>query len=311
MYFDMEKLKNFTSIYELLEFFPTEQSCEEYLAYHRWGNNSVCCPYCTTSKVGKLEGKTKRYKCYTCRKQFGIKVGTLFHNSKLPLKKWFIAIHLLTTSTKGISSYQLARELKIAQESAWFMLHRIRETYTQSKRKLRKRKVEIDETLFGGLEKFKHKSKKTPNNQGRSTKTKSAILGIIERNGNVYAVHVEDLKGCTILPIIKSKVCKNSTVFTDEYKPYRQLKEDFNHKHVNHSQGKYVVGEAHTNNIESFWSHMKKAITRTYHSISKKHLQRYINEATFRHNNKMEERFNTVLAKSVNVRLDYATLVGG
>lgn len=168
----MEKLRNFTSIYELLEFFPTEQSCEEYLAFHRWGNENVCCPYCDEYNVGKLQGNTRRYKCYSCRKQFGIKVGTLFHNSKLPLKKWFIAIHLLTTSTKGISSYQLARELKIAQESAWFMLHRIRETYTQSKRKLRKRKVEIDETLFGGLEKFKHTSKKNTEQPGKKYKDK-------------------------------------------------------------------------------------------------------------------------------------------
>lgn len=306
----MEGLKSFTSIYELLEFFPTEAVCEEYLAQHRWRGGVSCCPYCESRRVSKLEGKTKRYKCYSCRKQFSVRVGTLFHNSKLPLKKWFIAIHLLTTSTKGISSYQLARELKISQESAWFVLHRIRETYNQSKNKFRKKKLEIDETLYGGIEANKHKNKKTKNNQGRSTKTKAAILGIMERNGSVFAIHLEDLKGNTIIPIIKSKISKNATVFTDEYRPYRQLKQNFKHQYVNHSQGKYVIGEAHTNNLEGFWSQMKRAIGRTYHSVSKKHLQRYVNEAVFRHNNTIEERFNIVLSKSIGVRLDYETLVG-
>lgn len=306
----MEQLKTFTSIIELLEFFPTEKSCEQYLAFHRWKDNKVCCPYCRSKKASILKGKTKRYKCYSCRKQFSVRVGTMFHNSKLPLKKWFIAIHLLTTSSKGISSYQLSRELKISQETAWFLLHRIRETYIQSENKLRKRKVEVDETLYGGKEKNKHKSKKTSNNQGRSTKTKSAILGIIERNGNVYAIHLKDLKGETILPVIKSKVCKNATIFTDEYKPYRKLKQDFKHQYVNHSQGKYVIGEAHTNSLEGFWSQMKRAIGFTYHNVSKKHLQRYINESAFRHNVKVEERFNTVISKLINIHLDYDTLIG-
>lgn len=306
----MDGFKNFTSIIDLLEFFPTEETCEEYLAFHRWKNDDICCPYCNDRNVNKLGGKTKRYKCYSCKKQYSVKVGTIFHNSKIPLRKWFIAIHLLTTSTKGISSHQLARELKIHQESAWFMLHRIRETYIQSDKKLRKRTVEADETYLGGLESNKHKNKKTPNNQGRSTKTKAAVFGVMERNGNVYAIHVGDLRGSTIIPIIKSKVCKNATIYTDEYRPYRQLKHDFKHQYVNHSQGKYVIGEAHTNNLEGFWSQMKRAIGRAYYSVSKKHLQRYVNEAVFRHNNIIEERFNIVLSKSIGVRLDYEMLVG-
>lgn len=301
----------FNSLYDLLGFFTDEHVCEEYLAFNRWGD-SPCCPYCNSDKVNSLKGKTRRYKCYGCRKQFSVRVGTIFHNSKLPLRKWYIAIYQACCTPKGISSHQLGRDLNISQESAWFMLHRIRETFTQSERKLKKRKVEIDETLFGGLEKHKHKDKKTPNNQGRSTKTKAGILGIIERGENkqVYAIHVPRLDGNTILPIIGSKVAKGSTIYTDEYRPYRKLRVNYKHKYVNHSKKIYVNGDAHTNTIEGFWSQLKKNLTGTYHSISKYHLQRYINEVVFKYNNK-ENRFSTVLQKAMGVRIEYQQLIKG
>jgi transposase-like protein len=306
----MIKNHDFNSLYELLDFFTCESVCEEYLAFIRWGEEPRC-PYCQEKRVNALNGKTKRYKCYGCRRQFTVRVGTIFHNSKLPLRKWFVAIHFCSMA-KGISSHQLSRELNISQEAAWFMLHRIRETFEQSQHKFKKRKVEIDETLFGGLEKNKHKGKKTPHNQGRSTKTKAGILGIIERGENkqVYAVHVPRLDGNTILPIIESKVAKGSTVYTDEYRPYRKLRHSYRHKFVNHSQGKYVIDDAHTNGIENFWSLLKKNLTGTYHSISKHHLQRYINEVTFKYNNKTD-RFSTVLKKAMDVRIEYKQLIKG
>ena len=304
-----ESNHDFGSLYELLDFFTNESICEEYLAFTRWGEQPQC-PYCNDKNVNSLKGKTKRYKCYGCRRQFSVRVGTIFHNSKLPLRKWFIAIHLSCSTTKGISSHQLAKQLNISQEAAWFLLHRIRETFVQSEKKFKKRSVEIDETLFGGLEKNKHKEKRTKNNQGRSTKTKAGILGIIERGENkqVYAIHVPRLDGNTIIPIIESKVAKGSTVYTDEYRPYRCLRTNFHHKFVNHSQKKYVIGDAHTNGIENFWSLLKKNLTGTYHSISKYHLQRYINEVTFKYNNK-ENRFSTVLRKAMGVRIEYQELV--
>lgn len=301
-------LVDFDSLYNLLDFFKTEEICEEYLAVMRW-NGKPTCPYCNNENVNQLQGKTKRYKCYNCKKQYSVKVGTIFHNSKIPLRKWFVGIYLFCANTKGISSHQLARDLKIHQESAWFMLQRIRETYKPTERKLRKKTIEIDETYYGGKEKYKHKSKKTLNTQGRSTKTKSAILGIMERDGKVYAVPVKDTTAKTVLPIIEAKVSKNSTIYSDEYRPYRSLKRLFKHDYIKHNQGEYVRGKVHTQNIEGFWSQMKRAIGGTYHSVSKKHLERYVNETTFRHNNK-KGRFNLVLSKS-NARLDYKTLTSG
>ena len=304
-----ESNHDFGSLYELLDFFTNESICEEYLAFIRWGEHPQC-PYCYDKNVNSLKGKTKRFKCYGCRRQFSVRVGTIFHNSKLPLRKWFIAIHLSCSTAKGISSHQLANQLNISQEAAWFLLHRIRETFEQLQRKLRKRRVEIDETLFGGLEKNKHKDKKTPNNQGRSTKTKAGILGIIERGENkqVYAIHVPRLDGNTIIPIIEHKVTKGSIVYTDEYRPYRRLRTNFIHRFVNHSQGKYVIADAHTNTIEGFWSQLKKNLVGTYHSISHRHLQRYIDEVAFKYNNSQLGRFNIVLRRGMSVRIDYKEL---
>ncbi len=289
-------LRDFDSLYNLLDYFSTEQVCEEYLANLRW-NGEPECPHCKSKRVNALNGKTKRYKCYGCRKQFGVKVGTIFHDTKIPLRKWFMGIYLIASNTKGISSHQLARDLKIHQESAWFLLQRVRETYIPSKKKFRKKTIEVDETYYGGKEKNKHKDKKTPNTQGRSTKTKAAIFGVLERDGRVYAVPVKDTSGKTILPIVEAVVSKNSTIYSDEYRPYRSLRKNFKHDFVKHNAGEYARGRVHTNTIEGFWSQLKRNITGTYHSVSRKHLERYVNEATFKYNNKMANRFNLVLTE--------------
>jgi transposase-like protein len=307
-----KELRDFTSLYDLLDHFATEEICEEYLAASRW-NGEPTCPYCKSKRVNNLKGKTKRYKCYGCRKQFGVRVGTIFHDSKLPLRKWYVGIYLICSNPKGISSYKLAEDLNIHQSSAWHLLHRVRETYLQKKTKLRKRTVELDETLYGGLEKNKHKDKKTPNNQGRSTKTKALIFGILERNGDIYAVPVKDAKGATLLPIVEAKVCKGSNIFTDEYKPYRSLRKDFKHVYVNHKRKEYVRGNCHTNGLENFWSHLKRGLSGTYHHVFKKHLERYVNEFTFRHNNRgtgAESKFNVCLSGSEQ-RLTYKALTSG
>lgn len=304
-----KSIRDFDSLFELLDYFNTEEKCIDYLAKVKW-NGGVECPYCANDKAYRLTTGRKNWKCSKCRKQFSVRVGTMFEDSRISLRKWFVAIYLIAAHKKGISSHQLAKDIKVTQKTAWFMLSRIRTSFEPTK-EVFTNTVEIDESWYGGLEKNKHMNKRTKGTQGRSAKTKTPILGILERDGKVYALPVADTKAKTIIPIIKEKIVKGGTVYTDEWKSYRTLATDYDHQFIKHSAHQYVDGAIHTNNIENFWSLLKRGINGIYHHVSDKHLAKYVNEYTFRYNNrKMTDgsKFDVCIANATQ-KITYKSLI--
>jgi transposase-like protein len=308
----MVSVSEFKSIFDLIKAFPDEQSCINHLEKIRW-NGNVVSPFDESSQVYKC--KSNRYKCKNTGKYFNVKVGTIFEDTKIKLQKWFMALFLFSSHKKGISSHQLAKDIDVTQKTAWFMLHRLRYAFDHPNFKIAlENEVEIDETFMGGDEKNKHWGKKTAGTQGRSTKTKTPVLGMIERGGNVVAMVVEDTKKATLQPIINENVKNGTSVYTDEWKAYNSLataKNNFTHQRVNHSAKEYVNGKAHTNGIECFWSHLKRGITGIYHWCSEKHLQRYVNEFSLRFNTRLSptcNRFDLVLS-NIEGRLLYRNLI--
>lgn len=301
------------SLIEVTKKFSDKQTCVDYLTNIRW-NGNVVCTYCKHDKVYELKGKNKRFKCASCRKQFSAIKGTIFENSPLPLQKWFIAIYLMTSHKKGISSMQLAKDLDVCQKTAWFILQRIRfAVQTKSfEMPLMVANVECDETYIGGKNKNRHASKRVANSQGRSVKDKTPVFGLVERNGRVVAMKVTNTTKGIIQPIIENNVAKGASVFTDEWKAYKGLNKNFNHSVVRHGQGEYVIGNTHTNTIEGFWSLLKRGIIGIYHQVSSKHLDKYVDEFEFRYNTREMSEFGRVenmLSLGTQKRLTYAELI--
>jgi len=301
--------KDFSSILDLLETFSTEQNCIDHLEKLRW-NSCVISPFDSTSTVYKC--KDNNYRCRNTGKYFNVKTNTLFDNTKISLRKWFVAIYLVTSHKKGISSLQLSKDIDVTQKTAWFMLQRIRNCFGCENSNELNNEVEIDETFVGGRNKNRHGNKKVENSQGRSVKDKTPILGMVERGGKLTAMQVENTSSEQLTPEIVKHV-KEATIYTDEWIGYRQINKIYNHLFVKHNEKEYVNGRIHTNTIEGFWCILKRGIVGIYHFTSRKHIQKYVDEFVFRYNtrnNNENSRFNLLLCNS-NKRLTYKKLVYG
>lgn len=295
--------------------FQNEEAAYAKLESLLWPNGPVC-PHCKgAERISKMHGEATRvglYKCYACRKQFRVTVGTVFESSHVKLHLWLQAAYLLCSSKKGISSNQLHRTLGVTLKTAWFMSHRLREGMRSGPLAPMGGAgaiVDADETFIG-------QKKDVPKRRGYAHK--HAVLSLVERGGDVRSFHVDGTSAADLVPIVKENVARETRMMTDEAGQYTHLKKDFaEHEVVHHGAGEYVRGDAHTNTLEGFYSIFKRGMKGIYQHCSEKHLHRYVAEFDFRYNNRIErgvddtQRTNNALRGSIGRRLTYRMPLGG
>ena len=287
------------NIIQVYKLFPTQEDCVRHIEGIKWNEKPVC-PYCASDKHSPMP-KEGRYHCNNCNTSYSVTVGTIFHNTRLPLQKWFLAISIILNAKKGVASRQLARDIEVTKDTAWRMQMQIRKAMGQYK-ELLQGIIEMDETYVGG----KPRPGTGTHKRGRGTK-KTPVVGIVERDGNVKA-KVQDkskMKFKNMKKIVNENVDKNNSILmTDDYRGYSPMSSIIEHKIINHSLKQYSDGDIHTNTIESFWAILKRGIFGQYYHVSKKHMNKYINEFCFKYNNRKNESadvFSTLLLNGVNL----------
>jgi transposase-like protein len=311
------------TLQEAIAYFADPQRCFDYAVKLRWPDGKIVCPRCSSPKNSFI--KTRRiWFCYGCKKQFTVKVKTIFEDSALGLDKWLVAMWMLANCKNGISSYELAATLGITQKSAWFMLQRLREAMRESKFGRSKLgggeggTVESDETFIGGVTKNMHKSRRLRVEGLGPFKNKTIVMGILDRDlRKVRAMVVPNIKRETLQNAILNNVRYGSAVYTDDAVGHTQLNDRFVHDVVNHAE-QYVRGQVHTQGIENFWSLLKRTLRGTYVAVEPFHLSRYVDEQVFRFNHRKDghrtitasERVAAVMSQVAGKRLTYSELTG-
>jgi len=303
-----EEKYTFKGFSSLLEALHTDIDCRKFLEHLLWKGKPYC-PHCLNDKKIYRFKNDKTFKCSICKRNFTITVGTIFHSSNIPIKKWLIAMYLLSSNKTGISSYQVAKHLEITQRNAWYMMKKIRKVMSRSNqfKEMLEGIIEADETYVGGKNKNRHWDKKFKYSQGRSVVDKTPVFGILQRNGKVILWTLDSLNGKYMRRLIRKTVKKGSIICTDEYRVYRGLDGRYQHQIIDHSKGQHQVDEIfHTNNIENFWNFIKREIMGTYRKVDKIYLNEYAQEAAFRYNTRKltdVQRFTDLVRESLNAKV--------
>jgi len=300
------------SLIEIFEMFPDEATATRWFEAWVWPTGRACGKCGSVDTYEVKNAKPMPYRCRDCQSYFSVRTGTAIERSKVPLRKWAIAIYLELTSLKSVSSMKLHRDIKVNQRTAWFMLHRIRQAWATESGEPFAGPVEVDETYVGGKRGNMHAHKREAlSHLGRGAGHMTAVVGIRDRETNqVRATVVDDTKKPTLHGLIEENVSPQATVYTDEGASYQGM--PFEHESVNHKVGEYVREMAHINGIESFWSVLKRAHHGVFHKISEKHLDRYVKEFAGKHNIRdMDtlDQMRYVVAGLIGRRLMYRQLI--
>jgi transposase-like protein len=304
------------TLLEAVKYFSDPDVGLAFVANLRWPSGDVTCPRCDQGNPMFLQ--TRRvWKCRGCKKQFSVKVGTIFEDSPIGLDKWLPAMWMVVNCKNGISSYEIARDLGVTQKTAWFMAHRIRLAMQTGTFGTMSGEVEVDETYIGGRARFMHKGKREEKITGTGGMGKVAVMGLLERHGadghsRVKAKVVPNVRRQTLSPEVRAAVEEGSEVFTDALKSYADLGEDYVHQVIDHAEC-YAKGNIHTNGLENFWSLLKRSIKGTYVSVEPFHLFRYLDEQTFRFNARKATdaiRFLQAAVGVIGKRVTYKELIG-